>query len=340
MPPSPAPKKPIKLALQGGGAHGAFTWGVLDAILEDGRLEIEAISGASAGSMNAVILADGMADGGPDQARAQLERFWRRASIDGGLPTAARSVFDTFLSAWGMKNGGGNPWFDLLSKTASPYEYNPLNINPLKDILEDEIDFARLRTKATMRLYIAATNVETGKVRVFRETELTADHVTASACLPLAFQAVKIDGVPYWDGGYTGNPPLYPLFQGICRDLLLIQINPVFRKGSPQSVADLQQRINEISFNAPMLQELRAIEFAARLIDAGVLKDPHYKRIQMHRIAMSDSVNETAASKMSTEFSYFTRLHNAGRKATKQWLTTNFDAIGERGTMDLRGEFG
>jgi NTE family protein len=337
--PRPA-QKPIKLALQGGGAHGAFTWGVLDAILEDGRLHIEAISGASAGAMNAVVLADGLLDGGPEKARRQLERFWRKASLDGGLPAPARSVFDTFLSAWGVRPGETNPWFDLFTANTSPYDFNPLNINPLKAILEEEINFARLRARAPLRLHIAATNVETGKPRVFRDGELTAAHVAASACLPLIFRAVEIDGIAYWDGGYLGNPPLYPLFEGGGRDLLLVQINPIRRKGTPRSAIEIQNRLNEISFNAPLLHELRAIEFVARLIDTGVLTDPRYKRILMHRIAMSETIDETAASKSSADFRFFEKLRDAGRKAAKAWLKKNFDAIGENETMDLRQEFG
>ena len=334
-PSSPPRRKPIKLALQGGGAHGAFTWGVLDRLLEDDRLEIVAVSGASAGAMNAVILADGLADGGPAKARAQLERFWRKASLDGSLPDVARPVFDTFLSLWSVEN---NPWLSMLSH-ASPYDFNPLNINPLKTILEQEVDFARLRRASPVRLAIAATNTETGKVRVFRDGELTADHIAASACLPQVFRAVTIDGVAYWDGGFMGNPPLYPLFEGEGRDLLLVQINPVTRKGVPESAADIQHRLNEISFNSPLLHELRAIEFVARLIDTGVLTDPHYKRILMHRIAMSDTLDESAATKMSADFSFFLRLRDAGRAAAKAWLKAHFDAIGQHDTMDLRAEF-
>jgi len=329
--------RPIKLALQGGGAHGAFTWGVLDQILADGRLEITALSGASAGAMNAVVLADGLADGGPEKARAQLERFWRKASLDGALPDVARPVFDTLLSIWTTHAA---PWMGLLTQQASPYDFNPLNINPLKAILDEEIDFARLRRASPVRLAIAATNVETGKARVFRDSELTADHIAASACLPQMFRAVEIDGVPYWDGGFMGNPPLYPLFEGEGRDLLLVQINPVRRPGAPVSAADIQHRLNEISFNSPLLHELRAIDFVARLIDTGVLTDPRYKRILMHRIAMSETLETTAGSKMSTDYSFFLSLRDAGRAAARAWLTANFEALGQRETMDLKAEFG
>lgn len=332
-------RKPIKLALQGGGAHGAFTWGVLDYLLEDGRLEIEAISGASAGAMNAVALADGLAEGGRDKARSQLERFWRRSSLGGGLPEAAHQVVSTLLSAWSFGVKQGNPWLDMFAQNTSPYDINPLNINPLKDTLEQEIDFARLRAASPVRLSIATTNVETGKTRIFTEKELTATHVAASACLPMVFQAVEIDGVPYWDGGYLGNPPLYPLFEGACPDILLVQINPIERKGVPRTASDIQHRLNEISFNSPLLHELRAIEFVARLIDTGVLRNTHHKRIHMHRIAMSDSLDESAASKLNTDWNFFLQLKRAGRKAAKTWLTAHFDSIGQQGTMDLKLEF-
>jgi NTE family protein len=335
----PASCKPLKLALQGGGAHGAFTWGVLDALLADGRVRFEAVAGASAGAMNAVALADGLASGGAEAARRQLNRFWQRISLDGGLPAPAQALFDTMLTAWGMAGGALNPWLGMLGGATSPYDLNPLNINPLRDILEAEIDFARLRRAAPFRLAIAATNVETGKPRVFAATELTADHLLASACLPTLFKAVEIEGVPYWDGGYVGNPPLYPLFEGACADILLIQINPVRREGAPQSAADIQHRLNEISFNSPLLHELRAIDFVARLIEAGVLANTHHKRIFMHRIAMSDYLDEDAGSKMSTSWTFLKKLKHAGQKAGQDWLTRHFDDLGHRPTMDLRREF-
>lgn len=330
----------INLALQGGGAHGAFTWGVLDAILEDERLEIEAISGASAGAMNAVALADGYASGGRAGARRQLKQFWHRASIDGGLAGLTRTAFDGLLAAWGFGKNPGEWLLDKMMQTASPYTFNPLNINPLRDILTEEIDFKRLREKSPIRLHISATRVEDGKIRVFDTPELTAEHITASACLPLVFQTVVIDGVPYWDGGYMGNPALYPLFTCTSADILLVQINPVERKGIPRTLDAIQNRLNEVTFNASLLRELRAIDFVSRLIEEGTLDNPKYRRIFMHRIAMSDSVDEDAASKMSAQWSYFQKLHKAGRKAGKAWIATHHDAIGEKSTMNLRKEFG
>ncbi|MCA0423559.1 MAG: patatin-like phospholipase family protein [Proteobacteria bacterium] len=331
--------KKINLALQGGGAHGAFTWGVLDAILEDRRLEIEAISGASAGAMNAVALADGYASGGRTGAQRQLKEFWHKASLDSGLAGMTRTAFDGLLAAWGFGKRPSEWLLDTMMQSASPYTFNPLNINPLRDILTEEIDFARLRTASPIRLYISATNVDNGKIRVFETQELTADHITASACLPLVFQTVVIDDIPYWDGGYMGNPALYPLFSCKSSDILLVQINPVERKGIPRTLDAIQNRLNEITFNASLLREMRAIDFVTRLIEEGTLNNPKYRRIFMHRIAMSDTVDESAASKMSAQWSYFQKLNKAGRKAGKAWIAANYDAIGGKSTMDLRQEF-
>ncbi len=337
------PVKRISLALQGGGAHGAFTWGVLDHLIEDGRLAFEAISGTSAGAMNAVVMADGWLNGGPDGARKGLETFWRAISSDGKLSAAQRTIFDSFFSASPLRGFGiGDFWLGFFKQSASPYDFNPLNINPLKDFLEREIDFERVRACKQFRLFIAATNVETGKGAVFEGKDLTADHVMASACLPTVFQAVEIDGVPYWDGGYMGNPALYPLFYGTgTDDILLVQINPVERKGVPTTPRDIQNRLNEITFNATLLRELRAIDFVARLVDKGNLSTKDYKKVLMHRIALSQALNDLdASSKLTAKWDFFVMLREAGRKAAKAWLARHFDDLGQRATIDLRKEFG
>lgn len=336
-------KKPISLALQGGGAHGAFTWGVLDVLLEDGRLEIEAISGTSAGAMNAVVLADGWLDGRAKGARQKLEAYWRAVSTDGKLNSAQRTIFDSFLSAAPLATFGlGAFWLDLFKQSASPYNFNPLNFNPLKDFLESEINFERVRACTEIKLFIAATNVETGKAKIFEGQELTADHVMASACLPTVFQAVEIDGVPYWDGGYMGNPALYPLIYGAgTNDILLVQINPLERKGTPMAPRDIQNRLNEITFNATLLREMRAIDFVTRLIDNGKLSTKEYKKVLMHRIALSEALKDIdASSKMDAKWDFFLMLKKAGRTAARKWLDRNFDSIGETSTIDLRQEFG
>jgi NTE family protein len=335
-------RKPISLALQGGGAHGAFTWGVLDKLIEDGRLSFEAISGASAGAMNAVVLADGWLDGGPDGARAKLEAFWKAMSLDGSLGAAQRRALERFLAPSPLNAfGAGTFWLDLFRQSSSPYGFNPLNINPLRDFLASEIDFERVRSCKAFRLHISATHVETGKVKVFESRELTADHVMASACLPTVFQAVIIDGEAYWDGGYMGNPALFPLFYGTgSSDILLVQINPIERKGVPRTPTEIRNRLNEITFNAPLLREFRAIDFVARLIDEGKLSTDDYKRVLIHRIALSEALSEIdASSKLTAKWDFFVMLRDAGRRAASRWLKRRFDDVGVRSTIDLRAEY-
>ncbi len=331
----PKAEKSVSLALQGGGAHGAFTWGVLDAILEDGRLAIEAVTGASAGAMNAVVMVEGWLEGGADAARAQLETFWRRVSLDGSLSPAQRTLFDQFLAFW-----SGEDWLNLLAQRFSPYDANPLNINPLRDAIAEIIDFERVRACHGVKVYVTATNVWTGKVAVFERGQLTADHLMASACLPTVFQAVEIDGQPYWDGGYMGNPALFPLFYDtVTDDILLVQINPVERRQTPRTAREIHNRLNEITFNGNLLRELRAIDFVTRLIDAGKLSDAEYKRVLMHRIDGSGVLDDyEAASRMRADWDFFLTLRDAGRATAQRWLKKNYAAIGRRATLDLRAE--
>jgi NTE family protein len=247
---SPVAKKGINLALQGGGAHGAFTWGVLDYLLEDGRLAIEGISGASAGAMNAVMVADGLARGGPEVARTRLADFWRAASIDGDLPVIQRRLIERLFTFVPLEGSPIQAWFDAISHYFSPYDLNPLNINPLKSLIERFVDFDAVRACTQLQLFVSATNVTTGRLRVFPREKITADAVMASACLPLLFKAVTIDGVPYWDGGYLANPPIFPLFHATStEDVLIVQINPLQRNEVPTSTHDIVNRVNEISFN-------------------------------------------------------------------------------------------
>ncbi|HEX2136169.1 MAG TPA: patatin-like phospholipase family protein [Microvirga sp.] len=337
----PRAEKSISLALQGGGAHGAFTWGVLDAIIEDGRLAIEAITGASAGSMNAVVLTEGWLEGGPEGAREQLRKFWKRVSLDGVLSPIQRSLFDRFLGFWCADGMPAHLWLEAWSRMASPYDFNPLDINPLRDALDELIDFERVRRNRDVKLFIAATSVWTGKVRIFNGPHLTAEHVMASACLPTIFRAVEIDGEPYWDGGYTGNPALFPLFyETKTDDVLLVQINPVERRHTPRTTHEIQNRLNEVTFNSNLLRELRAIEFVTRLIDAGKLSTDEYKRVLMHRIHGGRTLDEfTASSRLNAEWTFFKELRDLGRAAARRWLEDSYDAIGFRSTFDLKAEF-
>ncbi|WP_346356796.1 patatin-like phospholipase family protein [Bosea sp. (in: a-proteobacteria)] len=334
----PKAEKSVNLALQGGGAHGAFTWGVLDEILADGRIAIEAITGASAGAMNAVVLTEGWLDGGSDGARTALENFWRRISVDGKYGGSERSLLDTMLGAWTDGRPPGLIWFELLSKVASPYDVNPLNINPLRGVIADLINFGKVQGCADVNLFISATNVRTGKIKIFTRQELTADHLMASACLPMLFQAVEIDGEPYWDGGYMGNPPLFPLFyEASGDDIMLVQINPLERRELPTNARAIQDRLNEITFNASLLRELRAIDFVNRLVDDGKLSTGDYKRVLMHRIDGGLPLAQlTSSSRLNSEWNFLLSLRDLGRTAAKRWLKRNYEAIGVQGTLDLK----
>ncbi len=333
-------KKHINLALQGGGAHGAFTWGVLDYFLEDTRLEIDAVSGTSAGAMNAVALADGMLEGGREGARMQLENFWRAISNDAKLSPIQRSAFDKFLGIWSLDNSPGLIWLEMLQNFLSPYNTNPANINPIKDLLNREINFENVQKNSKIKIFIAATNVRTGKIKVFDQTRLDADRVMASACLPSVYQAIEIDGESYWDGGYMGNPALFPFYKGTSAkeilDILVVQINPIERKQVPRTSREIQDRINEITFNASLLREFRAIEFVSRLIEDGKLSNSEYSKINIHRIsALEEIPGLTASSKLNAEWDFFVYLRDHGRHAARLWLDENFDTIGKRSTIDL-----
>ena len=336
----PKAEKSVNLALQGGGAHGAFTWGVLDAILADGRLAIETMTGASAGAMNAVALTEGWLKDGADGARAALESFWRNVSVDGKYGGSERSLLDTMLGAWTDGRPPGLLWFEMVSKVASPYDVNPLNINPLRGVISDLVDFTKVRACADVKLFISATNVRTGKIKVFTREELTADHLMASACLPMLFQAVEIDGEAYWDGGYMGNPALFPLFyEAQGDDILLVQINPLQRRELPTNARAIQDRLNEITFNASLLREMRAIAFVNRLIDDGKLSTTDYKRVLLHRIDGGGPLAELASSsRLNAEWDFLLRLRDMGRHAAQRWLKRNYDAIGRQGTVDLKEE--
>ncbi|HYS48843.1 MAG TPA: patatin-like phospholipase family protein [Xanthobacteraceae bacterium] len=340
----PDDRKKINLALQGGGAHGAFTWGVLDHLLADGRLIIEGISGSSAGALNAVMLADGLARGGPEEARKRLAEFWRSASVDGNLPRVQRAVVERLFSFLPFEGSPVQAWFDALSQFLSPYDFNPLNINPLKDLIEKFVDFDAVRGCTTHRLFISATNVETGRLRVFGNDKITADVVMASACLPFLFRAVEIDGVPYWDGGYMGNPAIFPFFRTTeTEDVLVVQINPRVRRVAPKSAQEIMNRVNEITFNSSLLAEFRAIDFVRRLIDQGRLPrgtgPGDYRRVNVHRIALDEAFRKlTASSKLNSDYDFFLMLRNGGRRAARNFLDAHFDDIGRDSTVELRAE--
>lgn len=331
--------KPVTLALQGGGAHGAFTWGVLDALLADERINIRAISGTSAGAMNAVCLAEGMAEGGREGARKQLKRFWTRIGDAARYSPLQRGLFSRLLGQWNIENTPGYLFLDWMSHLTSPYDANPLDLNPLRDVLQEEIDFTKVRACAGLKLFIAATNVQTGRITVFNQSELTADHVLASACLPTIFRAVEIGGIPYWDGGYTGNPALFPLFDVTNGgDLLIVQLNRIVNSQLPVTAQQIQNRLNEITFNASLLSELRAIEFVQRLLDEGKIEEGHYHRLRLHRIDADKALAAVEPStKISADPDFIAWLFKRGKSAAQTWLDAHFDDLGTRATLDLAG---
>ena len=338
---SPKAGKRINLALQGGGALGAFTWGVIDHLLEDGRLTVEGISGASAGAVNAIMLADGLARGGPEEARKRLTDFWHAASLGGNLPDVQRRAVDRLFSFWPIEDTPVGLWMQALTRYLSPYDFNPLNINPLKDLVGRFVDFDSVKAYGDLQLFVSATNVRTGELHVFRREEMSADMIVASACLPHLFRAVEIDGEAYWDGGYVGNPALYPLIGATqTENLLLVQINPVRRKQIPKTQDEILARINEITFNSSLMAELRGLTFVGKLIDEGKLPRGtgagQYRRINVHRIELTGAAQTLdAASRLSTDFDFFEMLHNNGRRAARRFLDAHFDDIGVRSTVDF-----
>lgn len=335
-------EKKINLALQGGGSHGAFTWGVLDALLEDKRLDIEAITGTSAGAMNAVALAQGFLEGGREGARQKLESFWAAIANVGALSASQRDLVGRFFGNFLFDSSPMQAWWNFATQFSSPYQTNPLNINPLRDLIDDLVDFEQVRACEQIQLFIAATHVHSGRIAIFERQHLTADHVMASACLPLMFQAVEIEGTPYWDGGYLGNPALFPLFyKSQSQDILIVQINPIIRDEIPQSVNDIQNRLNEITFNSSLMGELRAIDFVNRLIDQGKLSPDDYMHPLMHRIDGHNIIDQFSAdSKLDTQWAFLLELRDGGRKAANMWLKDNYDSIGKQATLDLRFAYG
>lgn len=326
---------PIDLALQGGGSHGAFTWGVLDRLLEDARFHIAAISGTSAGAMNAAILAHGWIDGGAEGARAALENYWRAVSRAAQLSPLQRSPLDRLMGRWSLDSSPAYIAIDMMTRLLSPYDLNPLAFNPLRDILNKSIDFARL-ARSPVKLFVTATNVRTGRGRIFRCGEITADVLLASACLPTMFRAVEIDGDPYWDGGYAGNPTITPLVrESDAHDTILVQINPRERSDTPRSAAEILNRLNEISFNSPLMKELRMIALLRHVADPGRGEGERWAQMRMHRIKSDMLAEFGASSKLNAEWAFITLLRDEGRRAASDFLGAHGDDVGRRSTADL-----
>jgi NTE family protein len=325
----------IDLALQGGGAHGAFTWGVLDRLLEEPWLRIDGISGTSAGAMNAAVLVHGHIQGGAAGARTALEGFWREVSRAARFSPFQRGPLDVLLGRWTLDHSPLFVAMDMMARVVSPYDANPLGTNPLRSILAETVDFAGL-SHSPIKLFVTATCVTTGRGRVFRNDQVTPDVLLASACLPTMFQAIEIDGEPYWDGGYSGNPTITPLVRECdSQDTILVQINPVERPGTPRSARDILDRLNEVSFNAVLLKELRMIALLRRLVHPADDEGARWANMRIHRVASDIMLELGYSSKLNAEWPFLTMLRDRGRRAADEFLQAHRDDLGRRSSLDL-----
>lgn len=335
------PAKKLNLALQGGGAHGAYSWGVLDRLLEETDITIEGISGTSAGAINAAVLVNGYALGGREGAKYSLERLWRKISEASCFSPLHKTVYESYLTGWNLDYSPSYYFVDALSRMVSPYDINPLNINPLRGVLETVLDMDALHACSAIKLFVAATHVESGQARVFGCEQMSIDVLLASACLPQMFQAVEIDGEHYWDGGYMGNPVIWPLiYHCESEDVMLVQINPIHRNGVPKQSLEIANRLNEITFNSSLIAEMRAIDFVSRLLREKRVEAGRYKDVKVHLIYSPEELKSlNASSKLNADWDFFTYLRDIGRAATDQWLAENKNHIGVRSTVDVREKF-
>jgi NTE family protein len=335
-------KKTISIALQGGGAHGAFSWGVLDRILEDGRFEIEGLTGTSAGGMNAVAVVQGLMNGGPEEARRELRRFWKNISESGQTSFLNnRGPIDKMMGKYTMYHSPGYVVFDYLSRMFSPYELNPLELDPIKDVILKSFNFEELRKYKKVKLYLCATHVFTGKLRIFGLDELRPECLLATACLPTIHTAVRVDDDYYWDGGFIGNPAFFPLIYD-CEspDILYIQLNPTVRKKIPTTAREIADRLNEITNNASVVREMRAISFISDLIDSGMLDSKKIKRVYMHVVKDENVFQDLGwSSKLNTEWEFLTYLFEKGRDAAEAWIEEHYEDIGHKTTAQLEEQF-
>lgn len=334
--------KHVAIALQGGGAHGAFTWGVLDRLLEEESIIADAMCGTSAGAINAVVCAYGLHKGGHTKAKELLEAVWRKISVSGGF-FFKPSSFDKYWGNGDIYNSPGYVWFNAMSQFLSPYHFNPLNYNPLRDILTELVDFEDFQHYRNKKIFICATNVKSNRAKIFTNKEITVDSVLASACLPFLFQAVEIDGEHYWDGGYMGNPPIFPLITNTdLHDIVLIKINSININSVPTTARDIADRINEISFNSSLINEMKLIHYRNELIRNGIIKtdDKVNREIFIHTISGYDVLGQmNYSSKMNTSWEFLLELKEKGRKTADNWLNNEFELVGSKSTFDVEEHF-
>ncbi len=334
-------RKQINLALQGGGSHGAFTWGVLDRILEDDRVDIEAIVGTSAGAMNAAVTAHGLADDGNKTARDALSKFWEAVGVLGSQSFLQPSWMDRLMGPGNMDYSPA--WFmmDLASRIMSPYQLNPVNYHPLRDLLHEQVDFEKIRQSEHVKIFVCATNVRTNRLRLFDNSEISADAVLASACLPFLFKAIEINGEYYWDGGYMGNPPIFPIaYNCTSSDVILIMSNPILIDEVPQSAREILDRINTLSFNSSLMREMRAINFVNRLVDSGFDDGGRLKKMRIHCIDAEDEMkNLGVSSKLNARPEFIEWLFKLGRDRGDAFLREHFEKIGKEPSISIEERF-
>jgi NTE family protein len=332
-------QKIVNLALQGGGSHGAFTWGVLDRLLEEERLSIEGITATSAGAINAVTMAYGLSIGGREGAKKALERLWKRLSSTATSSILQPSLFDKLYGKFGLDHSPGYVLFNTFCEFFSPYQFNPFNYDPLKSLLEGLVDFECLRQQPAVKLFLCATNVRTGKLKVFEVEEICVEHVLASCCRPLLTRAVEIKGEFYWDGGFIGNPPIFPVIYGCdALDVILVHLTPTVRQDIPTTPRAIFSRMQEISFNSSLMREMRAVAFVNKLIDDSKMSEG--KKMRIHVIEDEDVISElSVSSKMNGDWDFLAHLHAIGRRRADDWLAPNFDRLGIESTIDIRARY-
>ena len=332
-------EKVVNLALQGSGSHGAFIWGVLDRILEDGRIGIDGITATSAGAVNAVVLADGLAAGGREGARAHLRSFWKKMSEAAASSPLAPSIIDRMNPTFGLEHTPGYLFNEMISRMMSPYELNPHDANPVRDLLNSTIDFERVRRQKVVKLFLCATNIRTSKVKAFPREELAAEHVLASGCNPIKMRAPEIDGEHYWDGGFMGNPAIFPVIYGCdARDVIMVHLTPIERSENPTNSRAIIDRMQEIIYNSSLMREMRAIAFVTKLIDEG--KIPDGKRMYMHLIEAEDVIRDlSGSSPMNGTWKFLTYLFEIGRERADKWLSAHYGHLGKETTVDMQEKY-